>query len=190
LLGGVVVVLALSAWSPGCGSPSGAPDADAGSVCFLAASSDFAGFDTQWQHYHLTTPFIENNVHSQGPRDVYINHCPPAGAKAFPVGTIVVKVIPLAGQTQPAVFAQVKRGCSYNQDGASGWEWFDLLTSVNGGGAGSPPQIIWQGLTPPASQSYGGDPTECNTCHSTMGEGNDSIITPALDLKTIECKEP
>jgi hypothetical protein len=191
LHGTIAAVIAFSALSPGCGSsaPAGSPPGSSGAgACFLAGSADFADF-TSWQHYHLTSTFIENNVHAQGDRDVYINKCPPAGATEFPVGTIVLKKIPLKGQAQPAVFAQVKRGCGYNQDGASGWEWFDLLTSINGGAAGSAPVIVWQGLTPPSSQSYGGDPTECNTCHSTMGEGNDSIITPALDLKTIQCKE-
>jgi hypothetical protein len=188
--GGVALVFAVAALSPGCGSSdSGGGTVDAGESCQFATAADFANF-TQWQHYLVTSSFIANNVHTNGPRDVYINKCPPPGAKEFPVGTIVIKVIPQPKQALKAVFAQVKVGCGYNQDGAAGWEWFDLLTSLNGGAPGSMPQIVWQGQTPPASQSYGGDPQECNDCHSTMGEGNDSIITPALDLKTIQCKEP
>jgi hypothetical protein len=204
--GGAAALVALAAVSPGCGSGSGKGTSEdagedvIGGECYLAFASDFQDYKS-WQHYHLTTPFDTkspdggpNLVHASGPRDVYINKCPPKGATEFPVGTIIIKKIALVGQAEPAVFAQVKHGCDFNPDGAAGWEWFDLLTEDNGGEAGSV-TIIWSGLTPPASQSYGGDPTECNTCHSALGAGNDSIITTALDLKDLSsgaslCSEP
>jgi hypothetical protein len=212
--GCAAALIAIAAVSPGCGS-SDDSDGDGGGdsasdECYVAFAADFQSYKS-WQHYHLTAPFsLEpaagspgrpdggvNLVHMSGPRDVYINRCPPAGATEFPVGTIIVKEIALASLppgSPPAVFAQVKRGCGFNSAGASGWEWFDLLTPDNGGGAG-PVTIIWNGLTPPQSQSYGGDPTECNTCHAAMGADNDSIITSALNLKDLasgvsQCKEP
>jgi hypothetical protein len=192
LLGGAATI-ALTTLSPGCGPSGDGDEGDAGeNECFYALSADFENF-TSWQHYHLDASFIPNNVHASGPRDVYINQCPDAGATEFPVGTIIVKVIGQPNQTVPGVFAQVKHGCGYNQAGASGWEWFDLLTPLNGGadaGPGNSVSILWQGLTPPASMSYGGDPSECNTCHAAMASDNDSIITPALQLKDIQCNEP
>jgi hypothetical protein len=207
--GGVATLVALAAISPGCGGSGddaamdGGGDDAVGSNddCYQAFTSDFSDYKS-WQHYHLDNvvplapPGMTNPVHTTGSRDVYINKCPPPGATEFAVGTIIVKVI---GQTsgpdggtasEPSVFAQVKHGCGYNQAGAPGWEWFDLLTEDNGAGPGGPVSIIWHGLTPPASSTYGGDPTACNDCHSLMGDGNDSIITTALDLKTLECKEP
>jgi hypothetical protein len=206
--GGAAALIAIAALSPGCGSGSGKESsADAsdneeasGGECYVAFASDFQDYKN-WQHYHLTAPFDmtfpdggANLVHASGPRDVYINKCPPKGATEFPVGTIIIKKIALLSQTEPAVFAQVKRGCGFNADGASGWEWFDLLTEDNGGTPGQV-IIVWSGLTPPASQSYGGDPTECNVCHSALGAGNDSIITSALDLQDLtsgvsQCSEP
>jgi hypothetical protein len=203
--GCAAALIAIAAVSPGCGS-SDDSDGDGGDSasdeCYVAFAADFQNYKS-WQHYHLDAPFAlapdggMNLVHTSGPRDVYINRCPPAGATEFPVGTIIVKEIALASLppgSPPAVFAQVKRGCGYNSGGAAGWEWFDLLTEDNGGTPGTA-TIIWNGLTPPASQSYGGDPTECNTCHSAMGADNDSIITSALNLKDLasgmsQCKEP
>lgn len=180
----------LATLSPGCGPAEDVDEGGAGegNECFYAFNNDFENFK-HWQHYHLKSDFAPSIVHASGPRDVYINQCPAPGATEFPVGTIIVKVINQPGQSEPAVFAQVKHGCGYNAGGAPGWEWFDLLTPENGGPANSV-SIIWHGLTPPASMAYGGDPTECNTCHSTMGEGNDSIITSALNLKDIQCEEP
>jgi hypothetical protein len=204
--GGVVGVLlagtsaiGLSVLSPGCGPSNEVDEGDGGeNECFYAFASDFQNF-TSWQHYHLDGSFEANNVHASGPRDVYINQCPPPGATEFPVGTIILKVInqpALPGQpapTVPSVFAQVKHGCDYNSNGAPGWEWFDLITPVNGLEAGEPVQIVWSGMQAPPN-SYGATgiaaQNQCNDCHSTMGEGNDSIITSALDLKDIQCKEP
>ncbi len=202
---GAAALIALAALSPGCGSSSPSlvddgGDENADNECYLAFASDFQDYKS-WQSYPLTAPFDmtfpdggPNNVHASGPRTVYINKCPPPGATEFPVGTIIVKKINLVSQAEPAVFAQVKHGCGYNKGGAVGWEWFDLLTEDNGGTPGQV-TILWNGLTPPASQSYGGDPTECNVCHAALGADNDSIITSALNLKDLangltQCKEP
>jgi hypothetical protein len=207
LAGAVVLALAIAALAPGCGSPSAGPSdggADDGGVCqpFSALTTDFSSY-TSWKHVHLTTPFIlspdggTDLVHAVSPRDVYINlgssgqpACPPPGAAEFPIGTIIVKVMAQQGQlpTDPGVFAQVKHGCGYNSGGADGWEWFDLLTSRNGLPPGTPPEIIWHGPQPPSSQSYGGDPSECNVCHSLLGADNDSVISTALSLKDFQCE--
>ncbi len=193
--------LALTTLSPGCGPSDPVEGGDGGdNECFIASSEDFQNF-MSWQHYHLTTSFMENNVHSSGPRDVYINQCPPAGATEFPVGTIILKVINQPGQPgQPepglegkSVFAQVKHGCGYNAQGAPGWEWYDLKTSLNGLQPGDPVEIVWSNFQAPLNM-YGATgiagQNQCNDCHSTMGAGNDSIITSALNLKDIQCKEP
>jgi hypothetical protein len=201
-------VLAAAAMSPGCGSPNGGlsdgGEGD-GAVCvpFNPAPSDFSNFTTWKNQYHLKTPFMlapdggpPDLVHIMAARDIYINlgspgqpQCPKAGAVEFPVGTIIVKRLAQSGQpaTDPGVFAQVKVGCGYNAGGASGWEWFDLVTPLNGGPPNSI-EIVWQGTTPPTSQSYGGNPTECNVCHSLMGASNDSVITSALELKDFQCQ--
>jgi hypothetical protein len=201
--GGVVGLLlagtsaiALGVLSPGCGPSDEVDESGQGiggdNECFYASASDFENY-TSWQHYHLDASFEANNVHASGPRDVYINQCPPPGATEFPVGTIILKVINAPGQTVPSVFAQVKHGCGYNANGAPGWEWFDLVTAANGLPAGDPVEIVWSGTQAPPN-SYGATgiaaQNQCNDCHSTMGDGNDSIITSALDLKDIQCKEP
>jgi hypothetical protein len=208
---GLSGVLALAAFAPACGSsgPDSSPDGGDGNgpdcIPFVAFASDFANYQS-WTHFHLDAeknPFplapagdaMPDLVHTGGTRDVYINlgqpgvpACVTQNATEFPIGTIIIKVMSQTGQTVKGVFAQVKRGCGYNLGGADNWEWFDLITDQNGLDAGEPPQIIWEGETPPANQSYGGDPTECNTCHSAMGSGNDSIISTALDLETLACK--
>jgi hypothetical protein len=206
--GSLSAALAIAAFAPGCGSSGGSSSPDGGDgngaecVPFVAFAGDFANYQS-WTHFHLDTPSLAlapeggampDLVHTGGTRDVYINlgqsgapKCATPGTDEFPNGTIIVKVMDQAGQSVKGVFAQVKYGCGYNSGGAPGWQWFDLLTSDNGLPAGEPIVVIWEGETPPSSQSYGGDPNECNTCHAAMGSGNDSIISSALDLQNFEC---
>jgi hypothetical protein len=195
----VAGIFAVATLSPGCGSGGGSAGGGGACVPFNALESDFNDF-TSWKvHFRLTNKFAlapdggVDTVHGEGPRDVYINlgspgqpPCPAAGATEFPQGTILVKVMPQANLVATDVFAQVKYGCGFNSGGAVGWEWFDLSTAQNGGTA--TPSILWHGATPPASSQYGGNPTECNTCHSLMGADNDSVITSELDIKNFPCK--
>jgi hypothetical protein len=202
VLSGLLAVVALS---PGCGSSGGGEGVDGGDgagtscVLFTPLASDFADFTTWKIQYHLTNKFALapdggiDTVHGEAPRDIYINlgspgqpPCPAAGATEFPQGTILVKVMPQTNLAAIDIFAQVKQGCGVNAGGAVGWEWFDLLGPENGGG--STVGILWNGYTPPTSSQYGGNPTECNVCHSLMGADNDSVITSVLDIKNFPCK--
>jgi hypothetical protein len=200
-------ILSLAAVSPGCGTSASAGGDGGGGAdvaqCrpFLAINSDFANF-TSWKiQFHPTTKIALapdggiDMVHGAGPRDIYINlgspgqpPCPAAGATEFPSGTILVKVMPpqTAGGSSD-VFAQVKYGCGFNASGAVGWEWWDLIAGTNGG-SNTNPSALWNGATPPTSSQYGGNPMECNDCHTAMGSDNDNVISPELDLKDFPCK--
>jgi hypothetical protein len=165
---GVLVLAVLAAFSAcACGSPSGENDDSTGSQ-FIAFASDFAHYK-QWTSYSYTND--GGTVHNSGPRTEYINHLPPAGAKAFPVGTIIVKDIK---SQDPNMFAMVKRGGGYNSGGAAGWEWFELVQDT-------PLRIQWRGFGPPAGETYGGDPTACNDCHRAATD-NDSVLSPKIRL--------
>jgi hypothetical protein len=196
----VAGIFAVATLSPGCGSGGSAGGGDAsGGVCFPFSplESDFADF-TKWNHLQLKNRFAlapdggVDTVHGEGIRDIYVNlgspgqpPCPAAGATEFPQGTILVKVMPQTNLAALDIFAQVKQGCGVNQGGAVGWEWFDLAGPQNGSATVS---ILWNGYTPPTSSQYGGNPTECNVCHSLMGADNDSVITSELDIKNFPCK--
>jgi hypothetical protein len=205
----VAAGLAAGAMSPGCGSSGDGADGGSegsGSDCvpYVAADNVFEDFASWKIHLHLTKSFAlapndagpdGDPVHGESPRDIYVNlgsaggpPCPAAGATEFPIGTILVKVMSQSNLQAKDVFAQVKHGCGFNTgpSQADGWEWFDLLAAQNGGPM--PPIILWHGGTPPASSQYGGNPTECNVCHSLMGAGNDSVITSELDVKNLPCK--
>lgn len=147
-----------------CGPGGEAPDAGAGS--FIAFSQDFEGFTT-WAS--STLPDAGPDVHTAGPRTVYLNARPPPGSTAFPKGTIIVKKMPFN------TFAMVKRGGGYNASGALEWEWFELVESQGS------VAIKWRGLGPPAGEMYGKSGQTCNQCHAG-GAANDFVLTPALQL--------
>jgi hypothetical protein len=103
---------------------------------------------------------------------------PPAGAKAFPVGTILVKGIEVQSTPQSwQMFAMVKRGGDYDQ-GAPGWAWFGLSIDAHADVA-----IDWRGEGPPPDGSYGsfGTSLGCVFCHANA-KNNDYVQTPALEL--------
>jgi hypothetical protein len=131
----------------------------------IAFADDFAGYHG-WTSFACGIGSLGND-HLQGPRRVYLNRLPPAGATAFPIGTIFVKE---SGDGPPEtrhVFASVKRGGGFNASGAVGWEWFELAN-----GPGDRPLILWRGFGPSNGDAYGGDATGgCNGCHDA----------PALD---------
>jgi hypothetical protein len=75
------------------------------------------------------------------------------------------------------IFASAKRGADFNTDGASGWEWFELLEATDG-----TVSIKWRGVGPPVGEVYGGDgQAGCNACHS-MYVPNDYVASPKLQL--------
>ncbi len=137
---------------------------------FVVQDGDFAGLET-WQHWQIdaTAP---GSFHTTGPRIVYLNRKPPAGATAFPVGTILVKTL-LNGSGD--TFAMVKRGGSYNADWAIGWEWMEITNKTGAW------QIVWRGNTPPDGAGYSEDGVSCNLCHS-MARSNDYVQSAALKL--------
>ena len=153
----------------------GAPDA--GPQMFIAIRSDFEGY-ASWPSYYLGTVPPPDAPDLAGPRTTYVNRLPPAGAKSFPIGTIIVKVI----EVQPApetwqLFGMVKRGGGFDTP-ADGWEWFGLSTDHEGRVA-----IDWRGDGPPPDGSYGGLAASigCVFCHIAAKE-NDFVQTPALQL--------
>jgi hypothetical protein len=169
-----ITLAAVAAGAAGCTS-SGASDPAANGT-FIAENGDFKGYQN-WASFSLDDPNPGGSTHVAGKRTIYINHEPPAGASEFPVGTIVVKETSADGK----IFAQAKRGGTYNGTGAVGWEWFELLTI--GGVTG----VQWRGKGPPAGEIYGGDPNAgCNSCHK-VAVNNDYVLaaglmlTPALD---------
>jgi hypothetical protein len=138
-------------------------------------NATFANYES-WTEFSFTGTAIAGSPHTSGPRRIYLSQKPPHGATEFPVGTIIVKEIGAPPASADSVFAMVKVGCDYNSDGAVNWEWFEL--QVN---SPATPAIIWGGSEPPPGQSYSGDPTACNDCHSGAKQ-NDYVESPELSL--------
>lgn len=156
----------------GCGTPTATPDAGPLNPTYIALARDFDGFE-QWERFDLG-PQPAGSVHSAGPRSVFLRARPPKGASAFPVGTLLVKVLHTDGGTPGEIFAMAKRGGGYNAE-AAGWEWFQLEPEAQ------PRIMIWRGEQPPAKAGYAGGPAgACNECH--VEGGNDHVLTPTLKL--------
>lgn len=105
----------------------------------------------------------------------------PDTVAVLPVGTIIVKTIEDTYTDEiTQVHAMSKRVEDYNEDGALGWEWFELQLDED-----ARPVIIWRGTHPPDGECYhcppGTDPEkaamlgDCNICHA--GAGVDSVQT-------------
>jgi hypothetical protein len=162
--------LALSACGDG-----GAGEPPPGST-FIAFAASFAGFRA-WESFPLTSSAAVGSVHVSGPRTEYLNHAPPRGSHAFPIGTIIVKESEVGDLPDRKVFAMVKRGGDYNANGARDWEWFELKNVDD-----QEVTIIWHGVGPPAGEMYGGDPRAgCNSCH-VGSASNDFVQSAALSL--------
>lgn len=145
----------------------------------IAFQSDFEGF-SRWDHESLG--FAEDSPgHPGGQRTVYINALPPGDTDDLPVGTILVKTME-TDDFGVLVLAMVKRGGGYNDDGAQGWEWFELTLDDQGR-----PVIVWRGKDPPDGECYGClpgtesmiEPTSCNDCHAEVA-AQDFVYTSAL----------
>jgi hypothetical protein len=141
---------------------------------FIATPSDFDGFRS-WPSIAITTDVAPGDSHLNGPRHVFYNHAPPKGARAFPVGTILVKETDPGPVTQRTVFAMVKRGGDYDPTGDVNWEWFQLANQANGTEV-----IVWRG-TGPAGGAYGSGPLGgCDQCHGSA-KATDYVMTPQLE---------
>ena len=151
------------------------PNASVGT--FIAFERDFAGFRA-WESFHIDAPLpTAGDVHTSGPRTEYLNHRPPHGAAAFPVGTIIVKEI--ESDDLHKIFAMTKRGGAYNAKGPLGWEWFELV------GTGDAPTILWHGVGPADGKAYGGDPNNgCNVCHVAATD-NDGVLSTTIHLSSL-----
>jgi hypothetical protein len=171
------LAIGLAAVSSACAT-SGDDDASTtgARVPFVAFAGDFTGF-RRWKSVPATSTTPPASVHTSGPRTVYIDREPPAGATSFPTGTIIVKEFEGAALGDRTVFAMVKRGGDYNAAGARGWEWFELQNLDD-----EKVSILWRGVGPPAGEKYGGDPNGgCNGCHGAA-KANDSVQTSGLAL--------
>ncbi len=149
-----------------------------GAQIFIANTDSFVGFES-WESFPFDS-VDPNDTHTSGHRIVYLNKRPDAGATAFPVGTIIVKQI-TPGTDTAKTFAMVKRGGTYNSDGAPGWEWFELDPS----NPDSAPHLIWHGVTPLMGENYTGSSSgSCNDCHGA-DKTNDSVLAAPLLLSNL-----
>jgi hypothetical protein len=143
---------------------------------FIALERDFQGFRS-WIAIDLPERGPQGITHVAGQRREYLSRRPAAGSSAFPVGTILVKELLTAAPEGHQIFAMVKRGGTYNQSGAPGWEWFELRERDDRSVG-----IVWRGLSAPDGESYGGDPLgTCSNCHQ-MAKKNDYVRASALAL--------
>lgn len=153
---------------------SGCDEAPRRSEPYIAFEQDFREFRS-WEKLDLgeAAPSV-GRVHDAGHRVEYIKARPPKGTGHFPVGTIIVKESISALGKQ--IFAMVKRGGSYNEGGAVGWEWLELEDRPSGSA-----EIEWRGLSAPPGEGYGGPEGDCNTCHARW-RANDFVGSEQLKL--------
>jgi hypothetical protein len=176
------------ALSVGCGDdaePAGPADAPE----FIALPTDFAGYETWWNV--AVGEGTVDGAHPGPARRVYVNVKPDRDAAEFPVGTVIVKVGAggeLTGTTGTEVHAMVKRGGTFNSQGAVGWEWFELKPTSSG-----TPSIVWRGTNAPSGHGYkcvstsndaGVIEIDCNDCHAAA-RSNDYLLGPALSLPDV-----
>jgi hypothetical protein len=138
----------------------------------IAVAADFDGYE-RWQRFELGMSDAglggDGGVHAFGfLRRLYINALPASGARPFPIGTLIVKEEPFD------TLVMAKRGGSYNENGARGWEWMELGRTTTGAIA-----IKWRGLGPPQGEEYKSAGTTCNDCHRAHPR-NDSVLSDAL----------
>ena len=141
---------------------------------FVAFERDFQDFHS-WEAFDVGHVGEIGDIHGEGPRRIYLRERPPAGSKAFPIGTMLAKEMTLQKDpTARTIFAMVKRGAGFNP-GGNDWEWFDLAIREDGS-----VRIAWRGVGPPSDGDAYGDPSGCNPCHKSGG--NDMVRTPELAL--------
>jgi hypothetical protein len=162
----------------GCSSTD-ATTTDAGAT-FTAYQSTFQDFRS-WSSFTFDAPAIPGSPHLvAGVRTEYLNHCPPAGATEFPVGTIIVKEFDSTPVALRQVFAMVKVGGGYDSQGAVNWEWYELQNNADGSVT-----ILWNGAVAPPGEPYADTPISCNQCH-VGGKQNDYVQAAALQLSALE----
>jgi hypothetical protein len=164
----------------GCGGTSG--------PTMIATVTDFAPY-ASWESFNLGDAPLPG--HPPGPRTGFRNAPAPAGAKKYPVGTIIVKQIQTNGSTDITtwdLFGMVKRGGDYNEGGAVDWEFFILHLND-----AMVPSISERGTAPADPSTDGGADSygtamngqTCNVCHGMLGsDQTDHILSPLLQPGT------
>jgi hypothetical protein len=170
------VVRICSALALGCALVACSANADAPTepTTFIAFGEDFANYRT-WPSFEIMVDAAPGNDHLVGPRRVFYNRRPAAGATSFPIGTIFVKESGNGDLPTRHVFAMVKRGGDFNASGAKGWEWFELVNDTSGHVL-----MLWRGEGPPNGDAYGSGTTGgCNACHGGTPK-TDYVFSPEL----------
>lgn len=151
---------------------------------FVAFARDFVDF-REWSRVEVEGAMLPVGT-APGPTYVYLNRPAPEGARAWPVGTVLLKVVE-SGPTPPdwVVHGMVKRGVPYNRDGLAGWELFELRLDGD-----ARPSVVWRGTGPPSGHGYAARGSDagpsnialvCVDCHSAAWQ-SDGVLTPAYAL--------
>lgn len=146
---------------------------------FIVFQRDFAPFRS-WDVYVLPDTGLRSGHGSLSPSYMYVTGTRDTPFDApLPVGTIIVRTRELGPPEEWTVHAMVKRGGGYNEEGAVGWEWFDLRLDAEG-----TPIIVWRGEGDASDPgTYGpdvdGSPLGCNDCHARL-PSNDFVFTRGL----------
>lgn len=148
---------------------------------FIALTASFADYESWVKLDRGRDPVPPSH---RGRSLIYIDRVPPRGSDEFPVGTRIVKVELLGADPRGwELHAMVKRGDSFNSEGAPGWEFFELTLDGE-----DTPSIVWRGEGPADGDGYvgpeGGDVLSCNHCHASATY-NDSILSPVLALSEV-----
>lgn len=168
------------------------PDHDNGGEAavdvFLAQNRDFADYRSWPSVVVAEGPVVDG--HPSGERRVFVSELPADDADEFAVGTVIVKEgagLEESGGVGDELHARVKRGGGFNDDGAVGWEWFELGNSDVG-----TPLIKWRGEQPPDGESYGCVAGvcdvglgQCNECHAAA-RNNDFVLSAPLTLGDLD----
>lgn len=185
-----------AALGPGIPAAPAGPAAAEERTEFVATHADFEGFE-RWERLALESPTVPLKARP-GPAAVYVNRRAPAGARAWPAGTILVKTIESGPDPRDwTVHAMVKRGGLFNPSGAVGWEFFGLQLTAEGR-----PVILWRSegdndghaysaglsLAGPTGTPPGAELT-CIDCHAAAWQ-DDDVLTPALSLRAAGAGEP
>ena len=150
---------------------------------FIAQQGDFADFE-EWTAFE-----IEKSAQHGAAKGVvteYLSEMPAPDSEAFPVGTMIAKTVETDAGVAPEIHAMVKRGGTFNQRGAVGWEYFELQKNSKG-----TPVIIWRGTQPPNGERYKDllNPdanmmeADCNDCHADSP--NDAVLSDVLRLSAL-----
>jgi hypothetical protein len=157
---------------------------------FIALDREFASFRS-WPNAQVGVESDEFG-HPERERRVYLNQLPDPDATTFDVGTIIVKTgsgEEVNGGTGTEIHAMAKRALDFNEAGAAGWEWFELVEIDD------TPTIAWRGPHPPDGDddgaAYGcrpGLPCEgfgdCNVCHQAA-VANDYVMSEPLRFSNL-----